>query len=460
MRIKTILKLHTPHLFEILKLCKTLCFGIFKLCKTFCFDIKNVLTTPERPVSQSDKNFSRHLSFPLYPPLPLNKDFTVDVAVRKILPASPSARLLVILPGVRSEAFSGGPNTALLLAAEVAKADHGVLVLSMEDQGKTCSTQALRNHLCSGLKLQPIVAEKFETTSYTEAVIHHNDKILATRYDTALVARTLSQQTLSKRFAYLLQDFEPMFFPWNEDHALAAASYDADFLPIINEPLLADFFINSKIGSFADADFKKNILTFSPAVDRTCFFPDERPKDRHTLLFYARPYSAPRNLSRLGFEALSILVDRGVLNAAEWDILTMGEPTYTNVPLGKGLESKNLGWMDFTEYAKCVRAASVGLSLMLSPHTSYLPLEFASCGIPVVTNCYANKTSEALNAISPCLIGSALNPQAIAECLEKAIYRAQKNCAHQDAAKLALPITWEESFAPITPDLLAFMAER
>jgi hypothetical protein len=459
-RLKTILKLHTPRFFKILKLCKTLCFRIFKLCKAFYFDIKNILTNPASQKPQFDVHFFRHLSFPLYSGFPLNTDFTVDVAVREILPASPSARLLVILPGVRSGAFSGGPNTALLLAAEVAKADHGVLVLSMEDQGKTCSTQTLRNHLCSGLKLPSNVAEKFETASYTAAVIHHNDKILATRYDTALIAHTLSQQTQSKRFAYLLQDFEPMFFPWNEDHALAAASYEADFLPIINEPLLADFFINSRIGRFADSDFKKNILTFSPAVDRTCFFPEERPKGRHTLLFYARPYSAPRNLSHLGFEALSILVDQGVLNAAEWDVLTMGEPTYFNVPLGKGVESRNLGWMGFTEYTKCVRAASVGLSLMLSPHTSYLPLEFAACGIPVVTNCYANKTPEALNAISPSLIGSALSPQAIAKCLETAILRAQENCARQNAGKLALPATWEESFAPVAPGLLAFMAEQ
>lgn len=448
MRLKTILKRHAPRLFEILKLCKAL-----------CIDIKNVLTNPGSPKPQFDEHYSRHLSFPLNSDLPLNRDFTVDVAVREILPASPSPKLLVILPGVRSDAFTGGPNTALLLAAEVAKAGHGILVLSMEDQSKTCSTHMLRKHLCSGLKLSSAVAEKFETAGYAEAVIHHNDKILATRCDTALIARTLIQQTTSKRFAYLLQDFEPMFFPWNEDHALAAASYDANFLPIVNEPLLAEFFANSKIGRFADAGFKKEILAFSLAVDRTCFFPEERPKGKRTLLFYARPYSAPRNLSHLGFEALFILVKQGVINADEWAVLTMGEPSYINVPLGKGVESRNLDWMGFTEYIKRVRAASVGLSLMLSPHTSYLPLEFAACGIPVVTTCYANKTAEALNAISPCLIGSALSPQAIAECLKKAIYRAQENCASQDAAKLALPATWEEAFAPVVPGLLAFMAE-
>jgi glycosyltransferase involved in cell wall biosynthesis len=136
----------------------------------------------------------------------------------------------------------------------------------------------------------------------------------------------------------------------------------------------------------------------------------------------------------------------------------MGESPLADVPLGNGLVAENLEWLNFTRYAEKLRAATVGLSLMLSPHTSYMPLEFAACGIPVVTSCYANKTAEALRAISPCLIGVKPAPQAIADGLEEAIRRAEQNRAEENAAKLAMPATWEEAFAPVRPALLHFMA--
>jgi len=440
-------------------------FATLKLSKNFLVDIKKIVASENTntilPISMNDntptEQFSDRLTFSVYPAFPINKNFTTDIRVKEILPTSFCSRLVVILPGIRSNAFSGGPNTALLLAAEIAKAGHDVLSLSIEDN--VCSTMTLQKHLIEGLKLPPEVAAKFSASRYEDATVHCNDKILATRYDTAFVAKTLASKLNCKRFAYLLQDFEPMLFPWNEDHALAAASYATDFLPIINEPLLAEFFMNSHIGCFAEPDFRKNILAFSPAVDRTYFYPQAKPDGKRILLFYARPYSAPRNLTNLGLEALSILVERNIINAEEWEVLTMGEPSYTDIPLGKGMKTKNLAWMDFKTYTKCVRSSTIGLSLMLSPHTSYLPLEFAACGIPVVTSCYANKTPHALKAISPCIIGSALDPEAIAQNLEKAIQQSAENYTIEAAKMLSLPVSWEIAFSSVMPTFLAFMSD-
>ena len=387
---------------------------------------------------------------------PINPDFTAKIEVRRIEPESGKPKLLIILPGVDPSCFTGGPNTAFLLAAEAAKAGYGVHALSVERQAGT--TQQLQDHLHFGLKLPLDVASRFQASTFSKAIINDNDKIMATRYDTALIARSLTRRLKSKKFLYILQDFEPMFFPWGDNHALAVSSYDEDFLPIVCESLLADFFKNSRVGRFADKSFRDAVLSFEPTVDRTVFYPVAEEPGKRVLLFYARPMLAPRNLSNLGFKALSILAEKKIIHPKGWEVLTFGEPSLSDIDIGGGMITRNLSWLSFTDYAARVRTASVGLSLMLSPHTSYLPLELAACGIPVVTNCYANKTADALSAISPCIIGTEVNPQAIATGLEKAIIQTEMKCQEANSGLLTLPTSWGESFAPVRHSLLAFMA--
>lgn len=49
------------------------------------------------------------------------------------------------------------------------------------------------------------------------------------------------------------------------------------------------------------------------------------------------------------------------------------------------------GKLDLEEYARILTESSVGLSLMISPHPSYPPLEMAHYGIRVLTNCWGGK---------------------------------------------------------------------
>ena len=52
-------------------------------------------------------------------------------------------------------------------------------------------------------------------------------------------------------------------------------------------------------------------------------------------------------------------------------------------------------------YAGVLREHDAGLALMYTPHPSLVPLEMASAGLVTVTNSFANKTPEAMAAISP-----------------------------------------------------------
>ena len=49
------------------------------------------------------------------------------------------------------------------------------------------------------------------------------------------------------------------------------------------------------------------------------------------------------------------------------------------------------GKLSLEQYAQTLARASIGVSLMLSPHPSYPPLEMAEFGVQVITNRYANK---------------------------------------------------------------------
>lgn len=372
----------------------------------------------------------------------------------KITKTNDVPEVVIIIPVIHPDSFSGGPNTALLFAAEIAKLGYAVHAVSLGEP--CCSDEVLRNHLRNELHVDPTVVQRFRVSKIDDGItIHANDKILATRYDTAVLAQKLTARMNNTPFMYIIQDFEPMFYEWNELHALAISSYDTNFFPVINESLLKEFFGNMKVGRFAEESFRKTALSFQPAVDQKFFYPEERRTEKQTLLFYARP-QAPRNLFQHGLQAIYQLVQDGTITADQWEVHCIGFPTLPAYDLGHGMVTKTLPWMSFTKYAACVRQCSVGLSLMLSPHTSYTPLELAACDTPVVTNTYVSKTANALQDISPHIIGVRPIVEDVAEGLRKAVERAVAPTTEPHHV-FPLPATWPEAFAPIMPAVLEYM---
>ena len=61
------------------------------------------------------------------------------------------------------------------------------------------------------------------------------------------------------------------------------------------------------------------------------------------------------------------------------------------MPICPGHKLRNLGKLTMQDYDRVLRTAQIGLSLMLSPHPSYPPLEMAAYGMVVVTNRYGTK---------------------------------------------------------------------
>jgi hypothetical protein len=111
-------------------------------------------------------------------------------------------------------------------------------------------------------------------------------------------------------------------------------------------------------------------------------------------------------------------------------------------------------WLSYEAYGELLGSSDVLLSLMLSPHTSYPPLEMAATGGLVVTNTYGPKTAESLAAISPSILGVAPEVDALVAGLRRAA--TSPIPAESD---VRLPATWDESLADVVPWLAAQIRE-
>jgi hypothetical protein len=88
----------------------------------------------------------------------------------------------------------------------------------------------------------------------------------------------------------------------------------------------------------------------------------------------------------------------------------------------------------------------VGLSLMLTPHPSLVPIEMASAGMWTVTNTYANKTAEQLRSISGNLIGVEPTATAICDGLVEAMARVDEVENRLAGAQVTWPTDWDHAF--------------
>ena len=188
-----------------------------------------------------------------------------------------------------------------------------------------------------------------------------------------------------ERFAYLIQDFEPGFYPRSAQHLLARSTYDApeSTIAIFNTSLLQGGFHDAGIQFPAEFTFEPRL---SPALRDVLARPaGERSR---TIVVYGRP-SKPRNAFPLIVDGLRAWRAADP-EAPRWTIVSAGE-RHVDIDLGGGLTMRSLGKLSMSAYADLLRTSAVGISLMISPHPSYPPLEMAYLGLLVLTNRFGDK---------------------------------------------------------------------
>lgn len=173
-----------------------------------------------------------------------------------------------------------------------------------------------------------------------------------------------------KRRFYLIQDFEPGFYPGGTMFALSEETYRLGLYGIGNtEPMHTMY--HERYGGTGS--------WFLPAVDRSVFHPPAVPRSGGPvrIFLYARP-GHWRNCWEIASSALLQIKaqygdDVHIVAAGSW-----ARPE----DLGRGIE--HLGLLDYRETGELYRRCDIGIALTVSEHPSYLPLELMACGVPVV----------------------------------------------------------------------------
>jgi glycosyltransferase involved in cell wall biosynthesis len=174
---------------------------------------------------------------------------------------------------------------------------------------------------------------------------------------------------------YLMQDYEPNFYPAGNVYGVIEQTYRFGFSCIANTAG-----VGNRYRQYSD-----DVTVFSPGVDRQMFFPDpdkETVGNPARVVFYGRP-SNPRNCFLLGAETLKALKRK---MGAAVEIISVGEDwDEDEFDLDGVLENRGLlGSLE--EVAALYRSADIGLVFMMTPHPSYQPLEYMASGCVTATN--------------------------------------------------------------------------
>lgn len=354
--------------------------------------------------------------------------------------------LNVLIPTLALGAMSGGPNTAVQIAYRMAAAGVPVRFVSTDIPAQG-DHDALFAHFAGltgvGRRL-PNVSVASQADRAMPLAIGADDVFFATAWWTAQMAKLALKLTRPKQFLYQIAEYEPALYPASSEYALALETYGLDYRGLICEGLLAEYLQARRIGRFAEPGFAARCAVFEPAVDETRFHPAAREPGPRRLLFYCRPTKARRNLSELGLHALRQAALAGVFAGEPWEMLFIGEDLPA-LELGGGLTIRAAPWLDYDAYAALFRRSDVLLSLMLSPHTSYPPLEFAACGGVAVHNVYETKTAARLAALSPNIVAVEPTVEGIVAGLREAVARPRAGRA------VNLPGSWDAALADLIP---------
>ena len=222
-------------------------------------------------------------------------------------------------------------------------------------------------------------------------VIGPDDRFVATFWTTAEFAIRIARWQAAefgqpiRPFAYLVQDFEPGFYPWSAQSELARSTYAGDMptIAVVNTSLLRDYLAAEGISFAREYTFEPRLAAaLRPLLD-------EPPRHRQRrIVVYGRP-ETPRNAFPLLIDGLRAWAANDP-KATGWTVASAGR-AHPSIDLGGGLQLRSLGKLDLAAYGALLRESAVGLSLMISPHPSYPPLDMAHLGMLVVTNRFGAK---------------------------------------------------------------------
>lgn len=327
-------------------------------------------------------------------------------------------RLNLLLPSINARHYFGGIHTAVQLYRALGKHFPATRIVLMDSAPDAAALERFGDHTlvdCGADSTANHQIVPFCDRYGRTVPVGADDCWLTTAWWTTYSAQRLAawqqeQFGTAGRLINLIQDFEPGFYPWSSQFALALGTYRPNQdVAVFNTGLLADYFELQGLAYQRRFVFEPTLnegLRLALADVRA----NPQPRQRR-MVVYARP-STPRNAFELLCEALRVWGWSDPASA-QWEVVAAGELT-ADLDLGP-FTLRALGKLDLPAYAQLLSTSAVGVSLMVSPHPSYPPLEMAAFGMGVVTNRFANKD---LAGFSPNIHSAEqFSPEAIAAAI-------------------------------------------
>ena len=302
-------------------------------------------------------------------------------------------RLNLLVPSIRSDVVFGGVQTALELFEAVGSLSARRRIVTLGPLDAAIAGRLPDYHVSRGDEDpdEPRMLVSIGDEDATLAV-GPGDVFIATFWSTAELALRIGPWQVETfgaspgRLGYVIQDYEPGFYPWSTNYLLALATYRPAIptVAIFNTALLRDYFRDSGLSFAHEFAFEPRLPgALRAALARR----PEGPRHRRIVL-YGRPRT-PRNAFPLLVEALRAWRAREP-DGSDWTVVSVGQ-AHPDVDLGGGAVLKSLGKLDLDAYGTLLHESAIGLSFMISPHPSYPPLEMAHFGMLVLTNRFAAK---------------------------------------------------------------------
>ena len=297
---------------------------------------------------------------------------------------------------------------------------------------------------------------KFETFNENSVIeISEKDINVATFWSTAYIASYIQQHCNSRKFIYLIQDYEKIFYPNSFTAALAENTYDLDYLPIFSTDILKDFFFKNNIGKLNDKKseftvFNTAASSYLPNFDTFC-----KREKKKKFVFYGRPNN-PRNCYEMGMNVIKKLIDNKILQPSEWDFYSVGNMvgrTYFQ----DDVYIEELPYVSVDDYKKNLYSYDLCLSLMMSPHPSMVPIDMALSGVPVVTNIYKNKTKKSLKEISKNIYSTKLNEDDLYNEIKDVLKCTNNLKERYNNANSYYPNNWDFCFASNMENIIEYI---
>lgn len=337
-----------------------------------------------------------------------------------------SPRIILLLPGLHSTGFYGGVATALLVAIKFAVInERDLLIVETLASGHADKNLLEKFYIDKGVDIKLTRIEVINLSNRTGLIgdeninVHYKDLFIASAWGDAWIASKLN---IKNKFLYLVQDYEPIFYPNSDRYVMAESTYHFNnYIPLCNTYLM-----HEHMTALEYSNFTKHRFWFEPAVSNV-LTGLIRPASKRRIFLYGRPAVA-RNMFHSAMLALQEIFVNNELNKEEWEIYMAGQDDIENIFLTDNFYIKNLGKMELNDYISFSKSIDVAISLMMAPHPNYPTLEFASIGTAVVTTKYSVKNS--LQFYSENIIMADLSVNSIKEAIiEAAGWTVEKRLA-------------------------------